>query len=163
MASTSTNKQPLFIDRVFHYVKDLDKAFNGQTDPDNFLVSGNNNAANLVDAIGSDGAIIEDIYVISKGAAYTVNLYLSSARDFLRATQSAYIGSITSSATSRAITRWDETENAMPKTLAPVPQVAADPKNTALYIPKGSVLWAARQGNLDVTDGPLIGCQGGWY
>ena len=159
MASTSTNKQPLFIDRVFHYVVDLKEAYNGQTDPNVFTSTGSNSAEVLVDAIGSDGAIIEDIYVISKGAEHVVNLYISSARDYLRETQANYIGSITSGANSRDVARWD----GMPKTLAPVPQVADDPKNTALYIPKGAVLWAARQGNTDEDDAPLIGCQGGWY
>ena len=159
MASTSTNKQPLFIDRVFHYVKKLDGAYTGSSDADDFDIKGTNDAALLVDAISSDGAIIEDLYVISRGAAHTVNLYLSPARDYLRETQANYIGSIVSSETARTVVRWDD----MPRTLAPVPQVDDEAKNKALYIPKGFVLWTARQGDSEVTDGPLIGCQGGWY
>ena len=55
--------------------------------------------------------------------------------------------------------RWEE----MPKTLAPVPQVGDYPYNRAFYLPKGYALWAARESTSNVTDGPLLGCQGGWY
>ena len=161
MASTSTNKQPLFIDRVLHYVFDLDEANNGRND-DNTTVSGTNSAQLLVDAISTDGAIVEDLYVIARNSTeYQVNLYLSTARDYLRATQAAFIGSITQSGPALKVTRWTD----MPRTLAPVPQVDnnSEPKNTALYIPKGYALWAARQSDQDTSNGPLIGCQGGWY
>ena len=166
MASTSTNKQPLFIDRVLHYVKDLDTAFNG-VEGDDTGVGGTNSAELLVDATASDGAIIEDLYLVARSTTkYTVNLYLSTARDYLRASQASFIGSLESSDVAREIVRWAE----MPRTLAPVPYVAnsteaakAEPKNTALYIPKGYALWAARQGQGNVENGPLIGCQGGWY
>tara|TARA_B100000073_G_C23681537_1_gene552735 strand:+ start:14 stop:496 length:483 start_codon:yes stop_codon:yes gene_type:complete len=160
MASTSTNKQPLFIDRVLHYVKDLDQANNGRDDG-TIKVSGTNSAELLVDAISTDGAIVEDLYLISRSdVAHIVNLYLSTARDYLRESQASFIGSLESAVTERTVVRWSD----MPRTLAPVPQVGdTEAKNTALYIPKGYALWAARQGNDDATNGPLIGCQGGWY
>jgi len=159
MATTSTNKQPLFIDRVFHYVLNTTDLHNGQ-EGDDFLVSGSTSAnVPLVDAISTDGAIVEDLYVISRGIQSTVNLYLSTARDFLRETQAQYIGSLSCTSTAREVTRWAE----MPKTLAPVPQVDDEPKNTALYVPKGYALWAVRQGNGTLPEAPLVGCQGGWY
>ena len=165
MASTSTNKQPLFIDRVFHYVKNLDDAYNNGLD-----IKGTNNAELLIDAIGSDGAIVEDIYVIARpkdtdnsptaAVAHTVNLYISTARDYLRESEAYFIGSVESQTTAKAVSRWTE----MPKTLAPVPQVGTTEfKNTALYIPKGYALWAAREGSGNIQGAPLIGCQGGWY
>ena len=154
MASTSTNKQPLFIDRVLHYVKNLDEAYNDGLD-----IVGTNNAEPLVDAVSSDGAIIEDIYLISRGNSYDVNLYLSTARDYLRPNESVFVGKITSASTAGDVVRWEE----MPKTLAPVPQVGDEPANRAFYLPKGYALWAARNGSTNVTDGPLVGCQGGWY
>ena len=155
MASTSTNKQPMFIDRVLHYVVNLDTATNDGLD-----IVGTNTAKLIVDAVSSDGAILEDIYVISRGAnAYNVNLYISTARDYLRPNESAFVGSITSATTAKQATHW----NGMPLVLAPVPHVGDNAFNQAFYIPKGYALWAAREGSANVSDGPLLGCQGGWY
>ena len=51
----------------------------------------------------------------------------------------------------------------LPKALTPVPQVGTEVKNTALYVPSNKALWVAREGNADVSDGPLIGVQGGYF
>ena len=56
MATTATNKQPLFVDRVFHYVADTNSAslqLLKQVDHEHRNPSGN--------AITTDGAIVEDI------------------------------------------------------------------------------------------------------
>ena len=72
MASTSTNKQPLLVDNVLHNVVNIDQAINNGID-----IVGTNTATLLVNAISSDGAIIEDIYAIARGGtAYDVNLYI---------------------------------------------------------------------------------------
>ena len=155
MASTSTNKQPMFIDRVLHYVVNLDQATNDGLD-----IVGTNTAALLVDATGSDGAILEDIYLISRSTnPYVVNLYMSTARDYLRPNESSFVGSITSPTTAKNSIHW----SGMPICLAPVPHVGDSPFNHAFYLPKGYALWAAREGTGNISDGPLIGCQGGWY
>ncbi len=70
MAATSTNKQPLLVDHVLHYVVNLDTAINDGMD-----IVGTNTAVLIVDGSTSDGAIIEDIYSIARGtSAYKVNL-----------------------------------------------------------------------------------------
>ena len=83
MASTSTNKQPLLVDRVLHYVVNLDNALNSTID-----VVGINTAALIVDATSSDGCIIEECLFNCKRhlryAAETINLYLSTGSDYLR-------------------------------------------------------------------------------
>tara|TARA_R110002049_G_scaffold97510_4_gene237649 strand:- start:183 stop:650 length:468 start_codon:yes stop_codon:yes gene_type:complete len=155
MAATSTNKQPLLVDNVLHYALSLDTATNDGLD-----IAGTNTAVLLVDGTSSDGAIIEDIYTISRGTTgYKVNLYLSSANDYLRPNQAVIIGGFTSGTTAGDIVRWEE----MPKSLAPVPQVGTESFNRALYIPKGKTLWAARNSTANVTDAPIVACQGGWY
>ncbi len=155
MAATSTNKQPLLVDHVLHYVVNLDTAINDGMD-----IVGTNTAVLIVDGSTSDGAIIEDIYTIARGtSAYTVNLYMSNARDYLRPNEAVFVGSITSATTKGDVVRWEE----MPKTLVPAPQVGSESHNRAFYLPKGYVLWAARDSTSNVTDGPLLGCQGGWY
>ena len=155
MAATSTNKQPMLIDHVLHYVVNLDSATNSSID-----IVGTNTASIIVNAINTDGAIIEDIYTIARGTNdYKINLYLSSASDYLRPNESIFIGQLTSATTVGNVTHWED----MPFVLVPVPQVGSETRNRALYIPKGKALWAARESGVLVTDGPLLGCQGGWY
>jgi len=155
MASTSTNKQPLLVDHVLHTIVNLDLATN-----DTINVSGSNTAELLLDSTGADGAVIETLYLISRGeTAYTVNLFLSTANDYLRPNQGFYFGSVVSSTTIGTLTVFE-----LPQVLTPVPQVGDDAYNRALYIPKGKALWAARQSTGGaVSDGPNLGIQGGWY
>ena len=155
MAATSTNKQPLLVDRVMHNVIDLNSAAVASIN-----VAGTNTALLLVDGSQSDGCIIEDIYSISRGnVESTINLYLSSAFDYLRPNEGIFIGSFKSATTAGSVTSWTE----MPKILAPMPQTGTEQQFRALYLPKGRSLWAARQDTGVVNDGPLLGAQGGWY
>ena len=155
MAATSTNKQPLLVDRVLHYVINLDTASVGAID-----IGGTNTALLIVDGTTADGAIIESIYSIARStSATTINLYLSSASDYLRPNEGVLVGRFVSGTTVGAVTEW----NSMPKILAPMPQTGTDQQFRALYIPKGKALWAARESTAVVTNGPLLGCQGGWY
>ena len=155
MAATSTNKQPLLVDRVLHYVVNLDTAAVAAID-----VGGTNTALLIVDGTTSDGAIIEDIYNISRSTEeYTLNLYISTSSDYLRPQEGILVGTFKSGTTVGAVTHWEE----MPRILAPMPQTGTENQFKALYLPKGRALWAARQSDVAVTDGPLLGCQGGWY
>ena len=155
MAATSTNKQPLLVDRVMHNVIDLNTAAVASIN-----VAGTNTALLLVDGSQSDGCIIEDIYAIARGSVEsTINLYMSSAFDYLRPNEGVFIGSFKSATTAGNVTRWEE----MPKILAPMPQTGTESQFRALYLPKGKSVWAARQDTNTVNDGPLLGAQGGWY
>ena len=155
MAATSTNKQPLLVDRVMHNVIDLNTAAVASIN-----VAGTNTALLLVDGSQSDGCIIEDIYAIARGSVEsTINLYISSAFDYLRPNEGLFIGSFKSATTAGNVTRWEE----MPKILAPMPQTGTEAQFRALYLPKGKSVWAARQDTNTVNDGPLLGAQGGWY
>ena len=155
MAATSTNKQPLLVDHVLHYAVNLDTSINDGLD-----IVGTNTATLIIDSTNQDGAILEDVYTISRSTTpYKINLYLSTARDYLRPNEAVFIGQVTSATTEGDVARWEE----MPKTLTPVPQVGDEPYNRALYIPKGYALWAARNSTANVVDGPILGCQGGWY
>ena len=155
MAATSTNKQPLLVDRVLHYAVDLSTNFISTA-----AISGTNSAAIILDSTSLDGAIVEDIYAISrKASAFTINLYLSSANDYLRPQEGVFIGTFSSATTVSDVTHWDN----MPRILAPMPQTGSDNQFKALYIPKGKALWAAFEGSSVDPDAPVLGCQGGWY
>ena len=154
MASTSTNKQPLLIDHVFNYVSNLDLSTN-----EGINVSGANTAQLILDATTADGATIEDLYLISRGTSeYKVNIFLSTANDYLRPNQGYYIGSA-----STGVAVGNVTSFILPRTLAPVPQVGSEAFNRALYVGRGYALWAARQSLTTISDGPNIALQGGWY
>lgn len=160
MATTSTNKQPLLVDRVFHEVVSTIDAYNEGADADgNIGKIGNNSAALLLNCIVTDGAIVETLYTIARNSTpYTINVYISSNNDYLRPSEAFFIGSVTS-----ATKAGDVTEMTLPKCLTPVPQVGADGKNTALYLPANKALWVAREGNATVQGSPLVGAQGGYF
>lgn len=155
MASTSTNKQPMLIDRVMHNVVDTNQATVGSIN-----IIGTNTAVLLVDGTGSDGCTIEDIYLISRStASHKVNLYMSSSFDYLRPNEGVFVGQLESAPTIGVMTHWED----MPRVLAPVPQNGDKPYNQAFYLPRGRALWAGREDIAIINDGPILGAQGGWY
>jgi len=165
MASTSTNKQPLLVDRVLHEVVDLSGATVAELA--GLDITGTNSAVPVIDCTTNDGAIVEDIYAIAREVTtgYKINLYLSTAADYLRAQQSVYIGSLTGGTTTGDKTRI--AEGNLPFILAPMPHAGtSDNKFNALYVPRGKALWAAveQQAPADqATAAPLLGVQGGFY
>ena len=69
----------------------------------------------MVNAIGTDGCIIEDIYAISTGTtALTINLYFSRSQDYLRPTEGVFIGQFDSAATAGGRSEFE----GMPKILS---------------------------------------------
>ena len=174
MASTSTNKQPLLIDRVFNEAVTTDGLVSGNSNivtgsSINYDITGSNAGKVLVNCITNDGGIVEDMYAISRGAVKKALFYLSSASDYLRAEQAVYIGSITTTATVGDYAN----VAALPRILAPVPHqgdltglTAGNPlKNQALYVPTGKALWVTIWGiaGQNTTNCPIVGAQGGFY
>ncbi len=164
MASTSTNKQPLLVDRVLHEVIDLA----GATVAENagLEISGTNSAILIIDCTTNDGAIAEDIYAIARQitTGYKVNIYLSTASDYLRAQQSVYVGSLTGGTATGEKTRVAAAN--LPFVLAPMPHSGSESQFNALYIPRGKALWAAveqQSANDQAVSAPLLGVQGGYY
>lgn len=161
MATTSTNKQPLLIDRVFHNVVESNTLTSGSETALDIL--GTNQSAVLVDCTGNDGGLVEDIYAIARttsSTTYKVLFYLSSSVDYLRPGEGVYIGSLETSDTSDT-----KSQYTLPKVLAPVAQVGDEPQLGALYIPRGRALWVTLQlaGPTNSSDTPIIGAQGGYY
>ena len=161
MAATSTNKQPLLIDRVFHNVVESNTLTSGSSDALDIL--GTNQSTVLVDCTSNDGGIVEDLYVISRSTTsttYKVLLYLSASVDYLRPGEGVYIGSLESASETDT-----KSQFVLPKVLAPVAHVGEESQLTALYIPKGRALWVTLQmaGPVNSSDTPIIGAQGGYY
>ena len=166
MASTSTNKQPLLVDRVMHVAVDMNDHKVAENTVTAGRVSGSNTAVKLVDGIAADGCVIETMYTISRSTSeYKINLYLSTSGDYLRPEQSIFIGQVTSATTKYTKSDVDD----LPKILAPVPHTGGEAQLRALYVPKGYALWAAVERpdgtsiNETLSDAPVLGAQGGWY
>ena len=160
MASTSTNKQPLLIDRVFNNLITSNTLASGSATSINIL--GSNASSVLVDCTTNDGGIIEDLWTISRSTTpYTVLFYMSTAIDYLRSTEAVYVGEITTSQTVGTYTNVAQ----LPAVLAPVPQVGSNPKNSAFYVPSGKALWATIKLATPIgsDESPIIGAQGGFY
>ena len=159
MASTSTNKQPLLIDRVFHNTVDSSLLVSGSNTSLN--ITGTNTSAILLDCILNDGGICEDIFAISRGAvAHVVLLYLSSAGDYLRSSEANFVGQMSSAQIIGDVVNLAT----MPRVLAPQPHVGTEQYFQAMYVPKGKALWATIQTDTAVGDtSPIIGAQGGLY
>ena len=166
MATTSTNKQPLLVDRVFHNVVKTDRL--SSNDDTSVNVAGTNSSAVVLSCVGTDGAVVEDLYLISRSgdATYTALFYFSNVTDYLRSDEATFIGSLTSTTVIGQI----RSSESLPKILAPVPQVADGSGGNqfyALYVPKGKVLWVTLQLAQPVTSNsdtlPIIGAQGGFY
>ena len=181
MASTSTNKQPLLIDRPLHNVFNL----TGQkTGDDSYWLSANS-CQLIVDCSTNDGALIEDIYLVSKTAtSHKVSLFMGgSSIDLIRENDptTVFLGQFTTG-DANEITHFGK----MPLTLAPSPtSIAADvapspaPENgdgaqktlalyQALFIPRGRTLWAGLAvdnlaPNLNNNSAPTLGVSGGYY
>ena len=174
MASTSTNKQPLLIDRVFNEVVQTDGLVSGNnsSNPVNYDIAGSNSSKVLVNCTTNDGGIVEDLYAISRGQQKTVLFHLSSAADYLRNTEAMFIGSISTTANVGDYTN----VTALPRVLAPVPQQGdisgmtalsqGNPlRNQALYVPTGKALWVTiyGSGSSNITNCPYVGAQGGFF
>lgn len=160
MATTSTNKQPLLVDRVFHNVVATDNLAS-QNDT-SLNVEGSNSSAVLLNCQTTDGGIVEDLYTIARSTTkYTALFYFSTAVDYLRPEEAIYIGSVESSDVAGTVTSVAN----LPKVLAPLPSAGTEAQVRALYVPRGKVLWVTLQlaGPVNVSTTPIVGAQGGFY
>jgi hypothetical protein len=170
VSSSSTNKQPLLVDRPLLEIRRLDAttATSNDVDP----ATGTSGVL-LVDCTSGDGALIESIWLIQRvaGNATPVNLYLSTSNQLL--------GSLTDGGSAGS---WflgqagfdvgpdpgGTVEFDLPKLLAPVPHAGANADASPLQfrglrLQEGQALWACVASTSAVPGAPLIAAQGGYY
>ena len=141
MASTSTNKQPLLVDRPFFNAITLGEV-GGLLDPLNYQSPDPAGLVSLADG-GTDGTLIESVTIGSTQKdtdAYDVLLFMSSVSNALMINNqnTQYVASETIVSTVCGET----VQIPLPPVLVPVPGVGDLAKNTALYIPKNWTLFA---------------------
>ena len=171
MSSSSTNKQPLLVDRPLMVVTRLDNSTSPAAGVDPGTGS---NGVLLVDCTAGDGAVVDTIYLIQRmdDDATKVNLYISSSAHSLGVTATGgssnahFIGRFGFAAAQKV---GAQAEMKLPKLLAPVPHAGSNgtdgepPQYRGLYIQKGQALWAAADSTAAVPGAPNIACQGGYF
>ena len=183
MASTSTNKQPLLVDRPLSVLKDTSGALIGTFPAGTALDPQVSAGTLLVDCTQNDGAIIEYIYTVARQITenyyrtapndpdrptdtptklgYLVNLYFCSSNTTFDPARAFYLGAIASAITEGEV----KVFSGAPFVLAPVTGVGSIVEQggevrptyaRALYIPKGQCLWAGavQQYTVDGTTDP---------
>ena len=153
MATSSSNKMPLLVDRPLHSFASLGGAAALQT-ATNFNTPNGGGCVLLVDCLSNDGAVVDSISIIANEASTTASKVLC----FLSITGSA--ASITASntvcvanATIGSSAAGERTNISLPPLSVPVPNLAGpaattttfaselDKKNTGLYVPSGAALY----------------------
>lgn len=176
MATTSANKQPLFVDRPLLSIVSLTGTTHtpGTTEPAAGTIG-----VLLADCTNNDGGMLDDVWLIQRRDNDTtpVNLFLSTSAQSLGVTASggaasaAFLGRVAfaSGAKIGATISWQP-----PKVLAPVPHAGGNvgyivngpaevPQFRGLLMPRGMALWAAVDSATAVASAPNIACQGGFY
>ena len=148
MSSSSTNKQPLLVDRPLHSFAILGPT-SALADSSNFSSIVCAGCSPLVDCLDSDGAVIDSLSIIANQAntsAVKVIAFLS------RSPSSQGISSLNTAAIASAevasTSAGQRTNISLPPLLVPVPNLGgmaapneADKKSTGIYVPSGMVLY----------------------
>lgn len=148
MSSTSTNKQPLLIDRPLHEWTSLG-ATAALTDSTNFASVIGGGCVPLVDCIGSDGAVIDSLSIVATQAstsAVSVLFFLSAAPTPFGIT--ADNTAVVASAVVDSLAAGSRTNVSLPPLCIPVPSLGGETspsetskKNTGLYVPGGTLIY----------------------
>ena len=146
MATTSSNKMPLLVDRPLHSFASLG-ASAGLTTANNFNTP-TTNVTLLVDCSTNDGAIIDSISLISNEASLTavkVVAFLSVAPTPASVTA---LNTVAVAFATVGSSLGDRVNMSLPALCVPVPNLGGDTsvsevdkKNTGLYVPSGATLY----------------------
>ena len=153
MATSSSNKMPLLVDRPMHSFATIGGTA-ALTTNSNFNTPAAAGCVVLVDCSSNDGAVIDSLSIVALEAnttARNVVVFLSTATTAtsVTAANSAYVGGA-AIASSAVGTR---TNIPLPPLSVPVPNLASpaatmaaypsetDKKNTGLYVPSGALIY----------------------
>lgn len=149
MSSTSTNKQPLLVDRPLHEFVVLGPT-PALSDSANFGVILSGGCVPLVDCSSNDGAVVDSLSITANQAnttAVKVLFFLSKAATVFAINDTNTVQ--VASATLASTTAGERTNVSLPPLCIPVPHLGADSsisetdkKNSGLYVPAGMVLYA---------------------
>ena len=149
MSSSSTNKQPLLVDRPLHEYAVLGSV-PALLDSLNFATILSGGVTELVNCFDEDGAVVDSLSILVNQAnttAATVIFFLSESPTPLGV--SALNTVHVASAAITSLAAGERVNVPLPLLCIPVPNLGgqsspteASKKNTGLYVPKGKVLYA---------------------
>jgi len=175
LATTSSNKMPLLVDRPLHSYATIGgtAALSTATKFNDINSAG---CVLVVDCSANDGAIIDSMSIIANEAsitARTVLVFLSVA------TSTSAITAINTVCVANAViasaTAGQRTNIPLPPLSIPVPNLASpaatmatyptetDKKNTGLYVPSGAVLWVGLNDTIAGGAEVHVFAQGGFF
>lgn len=145
MATTSSNKMPLLVDRPLHSFATIGGTA-CLTTSTNFNTVTGGGCTLLVDCTGNDGAVIDSVSIIATEAsttASTVLVFLSVATSSggINASNTVCVASAAISSSSAG----QRTNISLPALTVPVPSTTSnaevDKKNTGIYVPSGGLIY----------------------
>ena len=153
MASTSSNKMPLLVDRPLHSFASIGGTA-ALTTATNYNTPASAGCVLLVDCSANDGAVIDSLSIVSTEASTSAKVVLAflstattSANITVANTVAVASGAIgTTSAGERVNIALPPLSVPVPNLASPAATVAAypsetDKKNTGLYVPSGALLY----------------------
>ena len=148
MATSSSNKMPLLVDRPLHSFATIGGAA-GLTSATNFNTPNGGGCVLLVDCISNDGAVVDSLSIIANEASTNSNqvlVFLSVAASSSSITSSNTV--CVANATISSGSAGERTNIPLPPLCIPVPNLGGDTtvnetdkKNTGLYVPSGATLF----------------------
>lgn len=173
MASTSTSKQPMLVDRPFHRFVRLGSVAALSTST-NYNTINSAGCELLLDCSSNDGGFVDAISIVANESGTTASvvlIFLSTATTLstVNASNSACVASATIGSSSAG----ERTNISLPPLTVPVPNLGAVTsatelvkKNTGLYVPAGSLLYAGLTAVLTAPSSATVVsvfAQGGFY
>lgn len=179
MASSSSNKQPLLIDRPLHSFATIGGTA-ALTSATNFNTPSAAGCTLIVDCSGNDGAVVDSISVVITEASTTTSTvlaFLSTAGTAasVTATNTVCVASV---AIPGGSTAGQRVNMSLPPLCVPVPNLASpaatmtsyptetDKKNTGLFVPSGALLYVGVSAALSAPSASTrvhVFAQGGFY
>jgi len=148
LATSSSNKMPLLVDRPLHSFATLGGAAALTTSTD-FNTPSGGGCVLLVDCLSNDGAVVDSISVIANEASTTASkvlvfLSIASNAAAISSANTVCVANETISSSAAG----DRTNISLPPLSIPVPNLGGsssagetDKKNTGLYVPSGAVIY----------------------
>ena len=148
MATSSSNKMPLLVDRPLHSFATVGGAA-ALTTATNFNTPSGGGCVLLVDCLSNDGAVVDSISIIANEANITpskvlIFLSVSASAASITAANTVCVANETISSSVAG----ERTNISLPPLCIPVPNLGADSsvseadkKNTGLYVPSGATLY----------------------
>lgn len=178
MSSSSTNKQPLLIDRPLHSFATLGGAAALSSSTNYNTVTGSG-CVLLVDCSANDGAVVDSVSVIATESGTTASVVLvflstASSTSAISATNTVCVASAAIGSSSAG----QRTNIALPSLSVPVPNLASpaatmtayptetDKKNTGLMVPSGALIYVGLNAALSAPSAATrvhVFAQGGFY